>query len=271
MADEIASESGQQDKDTLFDLENGGGEHLDDSDLNEDVAKLRSAWRNEVSAPELLTLDEHLVSDLLQQVENQQEIVDDARGSPEAAFSASLYQMELDRLRYSLSKYLRTRLRKVERDALHVLATADGEMQGRLSDRIDARGLPPRMRRQRGESVVRRQDLLRVLLPVRLGWEREHAKGYVDMLEDHFTRICLSQMPSNFRSLTNTSQEENMVQEPNLDTFVVCRATDDIGMVQIGEAAGRDDSSMNLLQGDMFIVRYRPIRNLVLEGRVELI
>lgn len=57
------------------------------------------------------------------------------RASPEDAFSASLYQMELDRLRYSLSKYLRTRLRKVERDALHVLATADGEMQGRLSDR----------------------------------------------------------------------------------------------------------------------------------------
>lgn len=43
------------------------------------------------------------------------------------------------------------------------------------------------------------------------------------------------QMPSNFRSLTNTSQEENMVQEPNLDTFVVCRAKDDIGLVQIGE------------------------------------
>lgn len=32
-----------------------------------------------MSAPELLSLDEHLVSDLLQQVENQQEIVDDAR------------------------------------------------------------------------------------------------------------------------------------------------------------------------------------------------
>ncbi len=57
------------------------------------------------------------------------------RASPEDAFSASLYQMELDRLRYSLSKYLRTRLRKVERDALHVLATADGEMAGRLSNR----------------------------------------------------------------------------------------------------------------------------------------
>lgn len=26
-----------------------------------------------------------------------------------------------------------------------------------------------------------------------------------------------------------------MVQEPNLDTFVVCRAKDDIGLVQIGE------------------------------------
>ena len=42
--------------------------------------------------------------------------------------------MELDRLRYSLSKYLRTRLRKVERDALHVLSKGE-EMEGRLSDR----------------------------------------------------------------------------------------------------------------------------------------
>ncbi|CAN0105607.1 unnamed protein product, partial [Ascophyllum nodosum] len=197
----------------------------------------RSAWRNEVSAPELLTLDDSLVEDLMQQVENQQEIVDDARGSPEEAFSASLYQMELDRLRYSLSKYLRTRLRKVERDALHVLASGE-EMEGRLSDR-----------------------------------EREHAKAYVDMLEDHFTRTCLAQMPANFRSLTNTSKDENMVQGPDLDTFVVCRANEDVGLVQIGEASsqGREDSAMNLRRGDMFIVRYRPIRDLVLEGRVDLI
>ncbi len=37
------------------------------------------------------------------------------------------------------------------------------------------------------------------------------------------------------------------------------------------QAAGREDSSMNLQRGDMFIVRYRPIRSLVLEGRVDLI
>ncbi|CAN0143938.1 unnamed protein product [Laminaria digitata] len=83
--------------------------------------------------------------------------------------------------------------------------------------------------------------------------------------------MLVEQMPSNFRSLTNTSQEENMVQEPNLDTFVVCRAKEDVGLVQIGEASGRDDRSMNLRGGDMFIVRYRPIRTLVLEGRVDLI
>lgn len=28
-----------------------------------------------------------------------------------------------------------------------------------------------------------------------------------------------------------------MVQEPNLDTFVVCRATEDVGRVQIGEVS----------------------------------
>lgn len=37
------------------------------------------------------------------------------------------------------------------------------------------------------------------------------------------------------------------------------------------QAAGREDSSMNLRHGDMFIVRYRPIRTLVLEGHVDLI
>lgn len=31
-----------------------------------------------------------------------------------------------------------------------------------------------------------------------------------------------------------------MVQEPNLDTFVVCRARDDVGLVQIGEVRMND-------------------------------
>ncbi|CAM9130658.1 unnamed protein product [Discosporangium mesarthrocarpum] len=182
--------------------------------------------------------EEDLVEDLVQQVENQQSIVDDARSAgPDAAFSASLYQMEIDRLRYSLSKYLRTRLRKVERDALYLIdEEAGAEARGRLSD----------------------------------SRERRHVEGYVSLLEGHFNTTCLGQMPKAICSLSNTT-DEKIVGGPDLDTFVVCQARQDIGRVQVGEAVGDMEMSVDLRLGDMYIVRYRPIRDLVLDGRVELI
>lgn len=59
------------------------------------------------------------------------------QGLSENACSAPLYQMEVGCFRYPLSKYLRTRLGKVERNVLRVLAAAEGEMQGRSSHSCD--------------------------------------------------------------------------------------------------------------------------------------
>ena len=53
------------------------------------------------------------------------------------ALAASLYQMEIDRIKYLLASYLRTRLFKVEHYARHVMS--DPELQSRLSKQVGNR------------------------------------------------------------------------------------------------------------------------------------
>ena len=54
----------------------------------------------------------------------------------EEMYTASLYQMELDRMRYSITKYLRTRLLKIEQNVFYIISQAkDMISTGRLSDK----------------------------------------------------------------------------------------------------------------------------------------
>lgn len=108
-----------------------------ESNLNEDVLQLHAAWRNEACAPGLLHSQQHLVDTLLQQLREQQEIIDEAKTNPEEYFSASLYQMEIDRLRYGIARYLRTRLLKLQEqptDDASLLSEHEKSFSIRLSE-----------------------------------------------------------------------------------------------------------------------------------------
>ncbi|ETO73642.1 hypothetical protein, variant 1 [Phytophthora nicotianae CJ01A1] len=99
---------------------------FDQENLNEDVQRMRTLWVNELNAPEILQYDEEMVSEMLEQIRNQQEYVDSVyedrtQLTEEKSFVNKLYQMEIDRLRYMVSSYLRTRLRKIEKFAIHIL------------------------------------------------------------------------------------------------------------------------------------------------------
>ncbi|ETI45013.1 hypothetical protein, variant 1 [Phytophthora nicotianae P1569] len=99
---------------------------FDQENLNEDVQHMRTLWVNELNAPEILQYDEEMVSEMLEQIRNQQEYVDSVyedrtQLTEEKSFVNKLYQMEIDRLRYMVSSYLRTRLRKIEKFAIHIL------------------------------------------------------------------------------------------------------------------------------------------------------
>ena len=59
-----------------------------------------------------------MVSEMLEQIRNQQEYIDSINEdrdqlTEQKSLVNKLYQMEIDRLRYMVSSYLRTRLRKV--------------------------------------------------------------------------------------------------------------------------------------------------------------
>ncbi|TFJ80196.1 hypothetical protein NSK_008462 [Nannochloropsis salina CCMP1776] len=108
-----------------------GLEENDESELNDDVARLTRWWLQEEAAPELLPFQTQTVEDLYAVVEEQQGFVDVSKTSVAEASSALLYQMEIDRVKYLLSRYLRARLRKLEKYILHV--ALDPDMRQRLS------------------------------------------------------------------------------------------------------------------------------------------
>ncbi len=57
-----------------------------------------------------------------------------------------------------------------------------------------------------------------------------------------------------------------MIDEPDLDRIVLCRAREDIGEVMLD-----DDVALELVKDNMCLVRYRLIQFLVLGGQLELV
>ncbi len=104
-------------------------EREDDNDLNDDVQALQQAWVAEVVAPDLLQYHEVLVHDMVALCENMQAGIHESREADggtggrtaDALFTMSVHQMSLDRVRFALVKYLRTRLLKLEKHAMHIL------------------------------------------------------------------------------------------------------------------------------------------------------
>jgi hypothetical protein len=89
----------------------------EDEGMNNDVAQLRKAWVSECVCPELLPFQQELVEGITELLANQEEVLEDIEQTSDQAFSANLYQMEIERIKFSLAKYLRTRLLKIEKFA----------------------------------------------------------------------------------------------------------------------------------------------------------
>ncbi len=96
------------------------------------VVKLQQAFRTEVHAPTILPYEGELVEkikgdleSLTNQLENFDDTMDDSRNAEKdrvtMRFWRTLMLMDLERIRYSLTRYLRCRLKKIE-NSLEFLA-----------------------------------------------------------------------------------------------------------------------------------------------------
>ena len=226
-------------------------------EVNPAVELMIRAWCNEKSAPELLPFAFALINGeagILSMLEGQQQALSGARRD---VYSRGLYQLDIDRLKFVVAAYLRTRLGKVQRWYLHLQALPLGELDRLLS--------PP---------------------------EREFLADYLRAREDLMGSAVLNQLPAAERTLDGGdegggggggssssaaaaaaaeraaqsegagSAESTLRDGPSLKVHVFFRAVEDF-----------DDPNISLepvSAGMGYLVSYSEIRGKVLDGSVEL-
>nr|XP_027090828.1 DNA replication complex GINS protein SLD5-like isoform X2 [Coffea arabica] len=142
--------------------------------------------------------------------------------------------MDLDRTIFLLRSYLRTRLQKIEKYVFHIQKTA--ELWNRLS----------------------RQ-------------EKRFAERCIEDMEKHLDQSVLSKLPSSYKShlkQSSSSEEDDMVPEPRLDTYVICRSKRFLGAFQLDDSA---EEPVNIEADDLYALPYKSIKPLVETGQIDLV
>ncbi|KAK1295286.1 hypothetical protein QJS10_CPA16g01678 [Acorus calamus] len=198
-----------------------------------DVELLRRAWRNEKAGPEILQFQDALVQRAREQIQLLEGTVEEFMENGTDDLVISLYQMDLDRTLFLLRSYLRIRLLKIQKYVIHYSKT---QLWDRLSEE-----------------------------------EQKFAKKCTDILEKHFERSVLSRLPYGYQSILRqsiSSEEDDMVPEPQLDTFVFCKSKGAVGSFQLDDSG---DEIVDLVADDLYILRYKSIKGLVEAGRIDLV
>ncbi|GJJ70805.1 GINS complex subunit 4 [Entomortierella parvispora] len=201
-------------------------------DPSQYLLHLTQAWINERAAPDLLQYEEDSVTNLLARIEEQTATIDELDSGTETAMIISiLYQTELERVKFVLRSYLRTRISKLERYCTFILAD-------------------PSSRRRLSRAEV------------------AYAENYLRATTQHYHNSFLSSLPPSVQpqDLEVFDRKLSMVSQPPLDEAVFFRVVADIGDFQISE-----EDTLLLQPGQIYILRYRTVRVLLQRGQIELI
>jgi len=125
------------------------------------MTALRYAWIGEKCSPELLPYQANLVEHVQREIAAYQARLDNDEVVQQLT---TVIQIEIDRARFVLASYLRTRLAKIQKFATYV--TTEPKAQQRLSPA-----------------------------------ELEFARGYRALMADHFNAAFLKDIPEKYRSL----------------------------------------------------------------------
>ncbi|XP_057546400.1 DNA replication complex GINS protein SLD5 [Amaranthus tricolor] len=198
-----------------------------------DVELLKKAWRNEKSAPEILEFQISLVQRSREQIQLMEETIEEYTKNGFDPLIVSVYQMDMDRAQYLLRSYLRTRLQKIEKDMIHI---SKSDLWNRLSKE-----------------------------------EQNFTNRCYESMKNYLDESVLSKLPIGYQSdikQSNASEEDDMVPEPNLDTFVFCKSENSIGAIPLDDSA---DEIVDLIAGDLYILRYKSIKPFVENGQIDLV
>ena len=142
-----------------------------------------------------------------------------------------IYETEVERVLYLLRSYLRTRIQTLHKQALHL--ARDAEAQARMSASENA-------------------------------FAAKYAALYQRQVDREAWSVSdTSRLPE---ALKQISQISNLAAPPNLDAHVFCVATRDCPPINVD---GSTDV-VELLQGEVALLAYAPLRPLLEEGAVLL-
>ncbi|MCJ1450840.1 GINS complex subunit [Mycoblastus sanguinarius] len=199
----------------------------------QDLQELTRAWVTERSAPEILPWPGTLMERVLERTKQQIELVEEQTGNtdPKANFRLIIIQTELERFKFLVRSFLRARIAKIDAYTLHALSHS-----------------PTRA----------------CLSPSEL----QYATTHTTILHAHYHSSFLSQFPTSLQRLDDTAGGISMVETPDPDKAVFVRALRDTEDVVVVEGT---DTEFEMRRGDVVVVRWSAVRELVVDGGAELI
>jgi len=150
------------------------------------------------------------------------------------SLKVTLHQMEVERIKYVLSSYLRCRLKKIEKHYGYFLKQYENGEVEKLSPN-----------------------------------ELKFLKTYKEITDDHVNESLLKHMPKVIRTNFDLASK---VKQPNMDAYVFTQTKDQVeGLVVDPETNDQVEDTIDMNVGEQFLIRYRLVEELVEQGKVILI
>lgn len=213
---------------------------LDDEELYEEgqetkVRELMRRWMDERLVPDLLPWHGELVAEILEMLQSQNDIAaqlqSNANTTEEEHFAVMLVQTEVERIKFVLRSYLRSRLQKIEKYTPYILATP--EIQRNLSE-----------------------------------LEQNYVQRFGDLVGSHFQVSTLNSLPPHMHSLADENPNmPSMITEPNKTKAVFFRVRDD----DCPPILLPNGKSIELQKGSIHLAQYQLLETLLQREMVEVV
>ncbi|KRZ80179.1 DNA replication complex GINS protein SLD5 [Trichinella papuae] len=198
--------------------------------LPEVIHKLETAWINELNAPVLLRSEAELVDCVKLEMKA---VVDQLRNWHD--LNSIIKRVEIERMRYLLCSYLRTRLKKIEDQAFHLYAELEAN---RLSGHISRE-------------------------------EHEFLVSYRESVLKHMDVAIYRHIPQNLRAVGDSFK---IATRPNLKRFVFVRVLKTMNEVEIASPA--ETMRMEIVDlriGTQHLLPFRSILSGLYDGSIQMI
>ena len=174
---------------------------------------------------------------------------------PKTSFGVIVLQTELERFKFLVRAFLRARIAKVgQRTVIGGLCTTVKRADWSQFYQIDKYAL---------------HILSTSSLSARLSTEEHrYASSHQQLLHQHYLSSFLRDFPEQLQRLDDTAGGISMIEMPDLETAVFCRVLRDVNAPVLGPAV---EEAPRWKRGDVHVLRYVTVREMVLEGDVELI